>query len=600
MAEFIAIFAAAFAFLLTLAPSAPFTRELGVCESGAVRDVLAGNLILPRFIPGPMVHVPPLYWWAAALGVHAFGWNEITLRMPSMVAAALTCAIVFMWASIALNRRVAFWAAASLLLCHFFLDAARQPRMDSMLALFVTAAAIALERALRPSGDDASLPIAARHAADPDAPIEVHTRRIALMLAAIMIGAGILTKGILGILLPGLVVGLYLVGRRRFRDLFRIDLSLTFVVGLAIGLSWYFAAYQIGGQKFLQWQLAMNLWSRFIPTEAGGAGYCVHPFWYFTPQMISGFIPWSAYLPAVAIYAWPRRGRKLPDSTVFTICWFAAIFLFFSASHGKCLIYILPAFPPLAILTGVAIDAAAAMRGSRAIAMTGSDSPDRESSSGEVQDRAFATAFAIATGVVAAASLTMALAAVAAIVHGLPPGWSLRLHPTDRRFLEIFSSLAERWASGLLALIIACVTGGVAAIVGLRQRNGNLQASGVLIVAAASSMFWFAVMNPALEERETLRDFAREVARTVPADVPVAHLGLSDCALNFYSPQPLTPIYHLRCDENAAVFNYVVARKIDFDASPVTNRECFKPILESPSVDDHGPRVLFRRVANQQ
>jgi len=438
MAESIAIFAAAFAFLLALTPSAPFTRELGVCESGAVRDVLAGNLILPRFIPGPMVHVPPLYWWAAALGVHAFGWNEITLRMPSMVAAALTCAIVFMWASIALNRRVAFWAAASLLLCHFFLDAARQPRMDSMLALFVTAAAIALERALRPSGDDVSLPIAARHAADPDAPIEVHTRRIALMLAAIMIGAGILTKGILGILLPGLVVGLYLVGRRRFRDLFRIDLSLTFVVGLAIGLSWYFAAYQIGGQKFLQWQLAMNLWSRFIPTEAGGAGYCVHPFWYFTPQMISGFIPWSAYLPSVAIYAWPRRGRKLPDSTVFTICWFAAIFLFFSASHGKCLIYILPAFPPLAILTGVAIDAAAAMRGSRAIAMTGSDSPDRESSSGEVQDRAFATAFAIATGVVAAASLTMALAAVAAIVHGLPPGWSLRLHPTDRRFLEIF------------------------------------------------------------------------------------------------------------------------------------------------------------------
>src|SRR5579864_3997722 len=143
MAESIAIFAAASAFLLMLAPTAPFTRELGVCESGAVRDVLAGNVILPRFIPGPMVHVPPLYWWTAALGVHAFGWSEVALRMPSIVAAALTCAIVFLWAAIALNRRIACWAWASLLFCHFFLDAARQPRMDSMLALFVTAAAMA-------------------------------------------------------------------------------------------------------------------------------------------------------------------------------------------------------------------------------------------------------------------------------------------------------------------------------------------------------------------------------------------------------------------------------------------------------------------------
>ena len=384
-----------------------------------------------------------------------------------------------------------------------------------------------------------------------------------------MIGAGILTKGILGILLPGLVVGLYLVVCRRFRELFCIDLILTFVVGLAIGLSWYFAAYQIGGHKFLQWQLAMNLWSRFVPAESGGAGYCVHPFWYFTPQTITGFIPWSAYLPAVAIYAWPRRGRQLPDATVFTLCWFVAIFVFFSTSHGKCLVYILPAFPPLAILTGVAIDAAAAMRGSRGIAMLSSDSPDRESSPSEVQDRVFTTAFAIATGVVAVASLAMALAAVGAIVHGVSPGWSLRLHPTDRRFLEIFSSLAVRRASGLLALIAACVTAGVTAIVGLRQRNANLQASGVLIVAAASSMFWFAVMNPALEERETLRDFAREVIRTVPAGASVAHLGLSDCDLNFYSPQPLTPIYRLRCDEGTGMFNYVVARKIDFDASPV-------------------------------
>lgn len=543
-----------------------------------------------------MVHVPPLYWWTAALAVHAFGWSELALRMPSIIAAALTCALVFMWTSVALNRRVGFWAAASLLLCHFFLDAARQPRMDSMLALFVTAAAIAFERALRPSGDGPSTPITVRQAADSDASSNRRARRIALTLAALTIGAGILTKGILGILLPGLAVGLYLVVRRRFSDLFRIDLIVTFLAGLAVGLSWYFAAYQIGGQKFLQWQLAMNLWSRFIPAEAGGAGYCAHSFWYFTPQTIAGFVPWSVYLPAVAIYLWPRRDRKLPEAAVFTLWWFAAIFVFFSTSHGKCLVYILPAFPPLAVLTGLTIDAAAAMREPHVIAMEDSASSNDKPPSREAQDRTLATAFAIATGVVAAAATAIALAALGAIAGGVPLRWSLELHPTDRRFVEIFSSLAAHRSAGLLALIAACIVASATGLIALRRRNGQVQAIAVLIIATASSWFWFGVMQPALEERESLRDFAHEVARAVPAGNVIAHLGLSDCDLNFYSPQPLTPIYRLRCEDDAGGFNYIVVRKIDFDASPAGNRACFKPIRESPAVDSHGPRLLLLRV----
>jgi 4-amino-4-deoxy-L-arabinose transferase-like glycosyltransferase len=577
--EALAAFIIPFAFLLALAPSAPFTRELGVCESGAVRDVLAGNIILPHFLPGPMVHVPPLYWWTAALDVHAFGWTEIALRMPSMIAAALTCAIVFMWASIAVNRRTAFWSAASLLMCHFFLDAARQPRMDSMLALFVTAAAMAFERAMRPALDDSP------------ASIDLRPRHVGLALAAIAMGLGILTKGILGILLPGLTAGLYLVVRRRLRDLFRVDLIFTFVVALAIGLSWYLAAYEVGGQKFLQWQLTMNLWSRFVPAGAGGAGYCVHPFWYFTPHTVAGFIPWSAYLPAVAIYAWPRRGRKLPEPVVFTLCWFAAIFVFFSTSRGKCLIYILPAFPPLAVLIGIAIDVAIRARRNPEISVA--DSP-REAP--EPHDRAFAIAFSIASAVIAVVAIAIALAALAVVIAGMPPGLSTQLHPTDRRFLELFAALATGRSLALFLLIAACTASGVAGIIGLRRCDAQLQAVSILIVAAAGSMFWFSVLNPALAELETLRDFAREVARTVPPGTEVAHLGLSDCDLNFYSPQPLTPIYRLRCGQSAGSPNFVVAREIDFDATSVANRACFKPILESLQVDSNGSRLLLQRI----
>ena len=576
LAEGAAIFAAALAFLLVLAPTSPFTRELGVCESGAVRDVLAGNIILPHFIPGPMVHVPPLYWWSAALGVRAFGWTELALRMPSLIATALTCAIVFAWAAIALNRRTAFWTATALMLCHFVLDAARQPRMDSMLTLFVTAAAIALERALRPSGGTA----------EASSTRELPSRRMYFALAALMMGCGILTKGILGILLPGLTVGLYFVTRRRWRDFIRIDLIVTFVAALTIGLSWYLAAYAVGGQKFLQWQLAMNLWSRFIPAAAGGAGYCAHPFWYFIPQTFTGFIPWSFYVPASALYWWARRNRELPDATVFTLGWFAAIFVFFSAAHGKCLIYILPAFPPLAVLVGITIDAAALHSAPREHSLVSRDP----------RDRAFSIAFALAGAVVAVTAIAIAVAGLAAIIFGTPTSVSSRLHPTDRRYLEFFAALPLRSTADLLALIAwicASLAGGIVIFIGLRRRSAQIEATGVLLIAVAGSWFWFGLMNPALAQRETLRDFARDVARLVPNGSDIGHLGLSDCDLNFYSPQPLTPIYRLTCDANATRF--IVARKLDFAAAPDAKRACFTPILESAPVDSNGSRVLLER-----
>ena len=391
------------------------------------------------------------------------------------------------------------------------------------------------------------------------------------------------------------MAGLYLVARRRIRDLFRIDLVFTFVVALAIGLSWYLAAYEVGGQKFLQWQLTMNLWSRFVPAEAGGAGYCVHPFWYFTPHTIAGFIPWSAYLPAVAIYAWPRRGRKLPEAAVFTLCWFTAIFVFFSTSHGKCLIYILPAFPPLGVLTGVAIDAAIPPRREPEIS-SAAESTVGAKRALETRDRAFAIAFSIASAAIAVVAIAIAVAAFAVVIFGMPSGLFTTIHPTDRRFLELFAALANGRSLALFLLIAACIASGVAGFIGLWRRDAQLQAAGVLILAAAGSLFWFGILNPGLAELETLRDFAREVTRTVPPGTEVAHLGLSDCDLNFYSPQPLPPIYRLRCDQGAASPNFVVARKIDFDATRIANRACYKPILESPPVDSNGPRLLLQRI----
>jgi hypothetical protein len=491
----------------------------------------------------------------AALCVKALGWDELALRLPSLVAAALTCAVVFVWTAATIGRRAALWSAAALLGCHFFLDAARQPRMDSMLTLFATAAAVSLERAMawRPSAR-ATWYFAA---------------------AAASIGLGALTKGILGIALPGLVLPLFLLVRGRGRELLRLDLLATFGAGVAVGLAWFIAGYELGGRAFLDWQVRMNLWSRFIPAGAGGAGYCAHPFWYFAPQILRGFLPWSLYLPAFAFVAWPRRGSRLPEAIVYALCWFTGLFILFSSSQGKCLVYILPAFPPLAILTGWAI---------------------AEAQSGLETRKWLAPLFSGASAAIAIGAAVMVTAALVVIGYGLPAEIPLRLHPTDRRFLEILVGLA--FTRSLLLWVIGSLVGAGLVVTGLLRRAPTLQASGTMAIAAAGGWFWFAVMNPALAQRETLRTFAARVAAIVPSNTAIGHFGLGDCELNFYSPQPLQPLHQLSCVPDPPVQQYVVIRKQDFDAITPARRSCFSPVLQTTPDDSIGPRLLIEQTGH--
>ncbi|HTT77485.1 MAG TPA: glycosyltransferase family 39 protein [Candidatus Binataceae bacterium] len=604
VAETVAAFAAALVFLLMMAPSAPFTKELGVCESGAVRDVLAGHIILPRFLPGPIVHVPPLYWWCAALCVHLLGWSEIALRLPALIPTAITAAIVFGWASATISRRAGLWAAAALILCHFTIDAARQPRMDALLATFVTAAIVCLERALFQPDPVAPIDLLStqelraiffvhpglplhRHMLTPEENHRgPHAAAIWFTLAALMIGLGILSKGILGIALPGLAIGLYLIASGRTADGFRPGLILSFTGGLMIGLAWYFAGYEIGGSEFLHWQLSMNLWHRFMPVEAGGAGYCAHPFWYFVPVTLAGFIPWSGYLPAAAAVLW-RRWNALTAPMLFMLCWFAAIFLFFSSSSGKCLIYILPVFPPLALMLGSTIDSIQRAADTKAVddLYAPADTPDWLTSA----------VFMAGTGVIIAGAALITIAGAAVALLGLPHHLPVTLHPTDRRFLEIFGALAARHGISLYLWLLGMIAAVVVAGAGIFHHRPEVQAIGVGLIAAASSLFWFGVMNPALAERETLRGFAQEVAAYVPPGTVAGHIGLGDCDLNFYSPQPLPEVFRFRCDDDSTVPRYIVLREETYTAMMPAQRACLKTLLTSAAVDSQGPRLLVER-----
>jgi 4-amino-4-deoxy-L-arabinose transferase-like glycosyltransferase len=503
-----------------------------------------------------------------------------------------------------MNRRIGWWAAIALTLCHFTIDAARQPRMDALLAMFVTAAVICLERALFSSDQEAPIDalsiqeLRAIFMVPPGMPLHRQlvvpeddhrggrARALWFSLGAILIGLGILSKGVLGIVLPGAAIGLYLIASRRAPEIFRPGLVAAFTLGFLIGLGWYIAGYIVDGRQFLQWQLTMNLWHRFMPVEAGGSGYCAHPIWYFLPVTIAGFIPWCGYLPAsIAVIA--RKWRTLVTPVFFALCWFGAIFLFFSASSGKCEIYILPVFAPLALVIGATIDAIQAVASTTVI--------DDLYAPPERPDRLLTMVFAAGTIVIAIGAALIALAAVDAALGGIPANTLTRLHPTDRRFLEIFLALAASHGLSLYFWLAATIAGVIVAVRGLLKHAPEVQTAGVALIAAAGSLFWFGVMNPALAERLTLRNFAQAVSARLPPGTIAGHIGLGDCDLDFYSPALLPKIFRFRCSDDAALPRYIVLREGAYAAMTTEQRACLKPILASPPLDSQGRRLLVER-----
>jgi 4-amino-4-deoxy-L-arabinose transferase len=98
-----------------------------------------------------------------------------------------------------------------------------------------------------------------------------------------------------------------------------------------------------------------QFWSEFIRVQhierflaPSGATHHPEPVWYFLPVLAYGTMPWLLLVPAATAGLLRRRQRE--PWLLSVAVWFVLPFLFFSASSGKLATYILPVFPPLAII----------------------------------------------------------------------------------------------------------------------------------------------------------------------------------------------------------------------------------------------------------
>lgn len=547
------IFLGSLGFLFALGPTAPFTnRGEGICEAGAVRDVLAGNWVLPRYGVGhheegiPTVQVPPLYDWAAALAARALGRGELAMRLPSLIATALTCAILFLWLSHALTSRAGLYAAVVFASTEMVDAAALYPRMDPMLAMFVVGALACLERAVAGPGS---------------------SRRALFWTAAILMGLGNLTKSFVGEALPAIALFGWLPWRRRDLGVPWAGLALVFAGALVLGASWYLLALAAGGGANVRWQLVGSLWHRFY--DRSGVMLGPRPPWYYLPPLVFRAMPWSLFMPAALALLWVRRDN-LPSAVSLAACWLIGTLLFFTLAQGKRLPYILPSFPALAALVGwLAAEA------------------DRR------LDGASRALFWLAASAVAVGALGL-LSVGAALSHfGLSARWLAALHPSDRNMVAAFASAlrelrppAAVWAVSLLAALTLIV-------LAVLRRESALASVGVALFALSNSVFWFGTLSYRLASRQSLKSFAEAIDGAVLSSATIAYHGKADCDVVFYAEHRFVELGLGRarlCSAGQPWHYFIVSQ--DVLQTERQRGEHLATVLASPAVDRAGPRLL--------
>lgn len=180
-------------------------------------------------------------------------------------------------------------------------------------------------------------------------------------------GLAVLTKGPIGVALPGLVIVMHLLWTGQLRRLLTWHLLLGGGAFLAVALPWYILiAVETKGEYLRQFIGNENV-SRFLSPKENHHG----PIVYHLGALLVCFAPWSAFLaptlwyavrgcrrpPTVGVPMFPQQTgsdtlwNERTDAYRFLLCWFLAYLVFFSIAATKLPNYILPLYPALAILT---------------------------------------------------------------------------------------------------------------------------------------------------------------------------------------------------------------------------------------------------------
>ncbi|MCC8391306.1 glycosyltransferase family 39 protein [Paraburkholderia sp. MMS20-SJTR3] len=291
---------------------------------------VTGDWITPRYNAYKYFEKPPLQTWANALTFAWFGLGEWQARLYTALTGFAGVLLIGFTGARLFNTATGVFAALVLACSPYWNLMGHFNTLDMGLSFWMTLTLCALLLAQRP----ALRPACARGW---------------MWVCWASMALAVLSKGLVGVILPGAVLVLYTLIARDWALWKRLYLISGLVVFFAVVTPW-FVLVQQRNPEFLNFFFVVQQFRRYLTPEQNRPG----AFYYFVPVLLVGFLPWLSVSVQSVRHAWrqPRQPNGFAPVTLM-LTWIVFIFLFFSASHSKLLSYTLPIAPPIAMLIGM-------------------------------------------------------------------------------------------------------------------------------------------------------------------------------------------------------------------------------------------------------
>ncbi|MSP38934.1 MAG: glycosyltransferase family 39 protein [Deltaproteobacteria bacterium] len=296
--------------------------------SEVAREMVAsGDYLTPRLGGVRFFEKPPLFYWTQSVAIKLFGLREWALRLGPALFALFGCLAVYYCGRTLFGRRSGVCAVIVLATSCLYYVLSRTANLDMGLTVLLTGALISFLLALR----------------EPAA-----SRRRWVWSFFICCALAVLQKGLIGIVLPGLIIISWLAIFREWKLLRSLHLGSGAAIFAAIVLPWHIWVAALHSDFFVFYFIGEHFERFLFKHEALN-----HP-WSYIPVLLVGFFPWSPFLYQAIRHSLfrssrPRHGYR---EALFLALWAGWVFVFFSLSSSKTIAYVLPMFPPLAILLG--------------------------------------------------------------------------------------------------------------------------------------------------------------------------------------------------------------------------------------------------------
>lgn len=295
--------------------------------------VATGDWITLRLNGLKYFEKPPLQTWMNALTFELFGLGEWQARLWTGLCGVLGVVLVAFTGTRMFSARIGFYAALVLGSSFLWAGLGHINTLDMGLSGMMTISLCALLLAQRSE-------------------ISHGEQRNWMLLCWAGMALAVLSKGLIGLLLPGAVLVLYTLFSRDWSIWKRLHLVLGLILFFLITTPW-FVLISLKNPEFPQFFFIHEQFQRFTSKIHNRYG----PPYYFVPILILGIVPWLGVLfQSLWNGAHERSAASGFQPKKLLLIWSIFIFVFFSISDSKLPSYILPIFPALALLIACHLD----------------------------------------------------------------------------------------------------------------------------------------------------------------------------------------------------------------------------------------------------